>query len=255
MDLRTDFETDMLKIKIFEDDINMGQAAAEYASEVLNRSIRDKGAANIIIATGASQFTFYDALRKTQDLDWNRVTVFHLDEYVGMSDKHPASFRKYLKDRILQYVKVKKVYFLNGENENLEAEIDRYEALLESTEIDLACIGIGENGHIAFNDSPIADFNDPHLVKMVELDEDCRKQQWGEGWFPTLNEVPTHALSLTVPAIMKANIISCVVPDARKAQAVYNTVNSEISEKCPATILRTHSDCTLYLDRNSAQKL
>ena len=249
------FETDMLKIKIFEDDIIMGQAAGEYVSEVLKRSIKDKGEANIIIATGASQFTFYEALRTIQDIDWDKIIVFHLDEYVGMSDRHPASFRRYLKERILKYVNPKKTYFLNGDNENLEAEINRYETLLETAEIDLACIGIGENGHIAFNDPPIANFNDPHLVKMVELDDACRRQQLGEGWFPALDDVPTHALSLTVPAIMKANTISCVVPDARKAEAVYNTVNSEISEECPATILRTHSDATLFLDINSAQKL
>ena len=255
MNHNNDFETDMLKIKIFEDDIIMGQAAGKYVSEILKRSIKEKGEANIIIATGASQFTFYEALRTMQNIEWDKIIVFHLDEYVGMSDKHPASFRRYLQERILKYVNPKKVYFLNGDNENLDAEIKRYEALLETAEIDLACIGIGENGHIAFNDPPIANFNDPHLVKMVELDADCRRQQLGEGWFPTLNEVPTHALSLTVPAIMKANTISCVVPDARKSEAVYNTVNSKISEKCPATILRTHSDCTLFLDINSAQKL
>jgi glucosamine-6-phosphate deaminase len=172
-----------------------------------------------------------------------------------MNDQHPASFVKYLKERILDHVKPAEVHFLNGDASAPAEEARRYEDLLKYVEIDLACIGIGENGHIAFNDPPVADFNDYRLVKIVELDKECRQQQLGEGWFQTLDDVPTHALSLTVPAIMRANTISCVVPDKRKAMAVHNTIHADISEKCPATILRTHPDCTLFLDVNSAEML
>jgi len=248
-------KADKLNIKIFKDDIEMGQAAAVYTKKTIEEALTKKGKANIIIATGASQFTFYEALKKSEDLDWSSITIFHLDEYVGMSDQHPASFRKYLKERILEYINPGKVNFLNGDVVELDNEIERYESLLGAVEIDLACIGIGENGHIAFNDPPIADFKDPKLVKVVELEAACRRQQLGEGWFQSLGDVPTHALSLTVPAIMRSQTISCVVPDKRKAEAVYNTINAEISENCPATILRTHPDCTLFLDKNAAARL
>jgi glucosamine-6-phosphate deaminase len=189
------------------------------------------------------------------EIDWEKITVFHLDEYKGMAITHPASFRKYLKERILDNVNPKKVYYLGGDAEDIEAEVARYEDLLRKHPVDVACIGIGENGHIAFNDPPVADFNDPKLVKVVELDEACRKQQLGEGWFPTFDDVPTHALSLTIPAIMGCKHISCVVPDERKAEAVFNTINAEISTACPATILRTHPNTILYLDSSSASKL
>lgn len=186
---------------------------------------------------------------------WSKVTVFHLDEYAGMSSQHPASFRKYLKERILDYIQPGKVYFLEGDAEDPEEEVKRYEGLLKKVEIDLACIGIGENGHIAFNDPPVADFNDPKLVKIVKLDEACRLQQLGEGWFSSLNDVPSHALSLTVTGIMRAGKISCVVPDERKANAVYHALYGPVSEKCPASILRTHRDCTLFLDAFSAKQI
>lgn len=246
---------DRLRVKIYPDDVLMGEAAADYVEQVLVSVIDRKGKANIILATGASQFTFYKSLREKQSIMWSKVTVFHLDEYAGMSQKHPASFRKYLKERILNYIHPGKVYFLEGDADDLEGEVRRYENLLKDVEIDLACIGIGENGHIAFNDPPVADFKDPKLVKIVKLDEACRLQQLGEGWFPALNNVPTHALSLTVTGIMRARKISCVVPDERKADAVRKTLYDPVSEKCPATILRTHADCTLFLDGPSAGKI
>jgi glucosamine-6-phosphate deaminase len=249
------FEAERLKVRIFNDDVAMGKAAAAYAAKTLTEIFQSKAKANIIIATGASQFTFYEALREMKDLRWQDVTIFHLDEYVGMSDQHPASFRKYLKERILDHVHPGEVHLLNGDAEDPEGEVGRYASLMDAVEIDLACIGIGENGHIAFNDPPVADFNDPKLVKIVELDRECRQQQLGEGWFPTFSDVPTHAMSLTVPGIMRARKISCVVPDQRKSEAVFNTIHAGISEKCPATILRTHPDCTLFLDRHSAGKL
>lgn len=249
-----EFQKENLKVKIFENANLMGKAAAISVAEKLNTAVAEKGFANLILATGASQFQFLEHLQQ-QAIDWKKITVFHLDEYKGMPVTHPASFRKYLKERILDKVQPKQVHYLNGDAPDAEAEVLRYESLLKAHPIDVACIGIGENGHIAFNDPPVADFNDPKLVKVVELDEACRKQQLGEGWFPTLEDVPTHALSLTIPAIMRCKAISCVVPDERKAEAVYNTLNAEISTACPATILRTHPDCVLYLDEGSASKL
>ncbi|WP_372947603.1 glucosamine-6-phosphate deaminase [Mariniphaga sp.] len=243
-----------LNVKIFANKDEMGNAAAISVAKKLNAAVSEKGFVNLILATGASQFQFLEHLQN-QAIEWEKITVFHLDEYKDMPVTHPASFRKYLKERILNKVQPKQVHYLNGDAVDAEAEVLRYENLLKSHPIDIACIGIGENGHIAFNDPPVADFNDPKLVKVVELDEACRKQQLGEGWFSTFDDVPTHALSLTIPAIMGCKAISCVVPDERKAEAVFNTLNAEISTACPATILRTHPDCVLYLDEGSASKL
>ena len=245
---------DNLKVAVYENPKTMGAAAAEFVAKTLNITIAEKGSANLILATGASQFTFLEALKEKQ-IDWQSITVFHLDEYKGISDKHPASFRKYLRERILNDVAPKKTFFLNGDAEDLEKEMKDYARQLEQRTIDIACIGIGENGHIAFNDPPVADFNDPKLVKVVDLDEDCRRQQLGEGWFPTLEDVPKQALSLTIPAIMSCKTISCVVPDNRKANAIYTTLYQEISTECPGTILRTHSNTRLFLDQASASRI
>ena len=178
-----------------------------------------------------------------------------MDEYKGISDQHPASFRKYLKERILNAVSSKKIFFLEGDSDDLEKVMENYSAELRKHPIDIVCIGIGENGHIAFNDPPITDFDDPKLVKLAMHDETCRRQQLGEGWFPTFEDVPKEALTLTIPAIMRCKAISCVVPDERKAEAVYNTLYNEINTECPATILRTHSETKLFLDKKSAFKI
>lgn len=255
MDPIKSFKKDLLKVKIYTTNTEMGKAAADYSADIIRDTLRAKAEASVIVATGASQFTFYDALIKKPDLEWNKVIIFHLDEYVGMTDQHPASFRKYLKERFIRHIHPKAVFFLNGDTPDPQEEARKYARMLEKVEIDLACIGIGENGHIAFNDPPVADFNDPELVKIVRLDLDCRRQQLGEGWFPTLEDVPSHALSLTVSGIMRANKISCVVPDERKSEAIYHTIHDKISEKCPATILRTHPDCTLFLDESAARKI
>ena len=207
------------------------------------------------LATGASQFTFIDAFKKDTSLDWSCISVFHLDDYKGMPEDHPASFRRYLRERILDEVKPGAVYFLEGDAKDVDRELERYEELLRSHPIDVACIGIGENGHIAFNDPHVADFEDRYWVKIVELDEDCRRQQYGEGWFESLDDVPRSALTLTIPAILGSKTISCAVPDSRKANAVYNTLYGPISTDCPASILRTHSDATLFLDGFSSSKL
>ena len=249
-----EFTKDNLNVKIYKDALELGKSAADFTAQTLKKAIDKKGVANLILATGASQFTFLESLKK-QEIDWNKITVFHLDEYKGISDQHPASFRKYLKERILDEVKPKKIHFLNGDAESIQAEIGNYETLLKNHEIDIACIGIGENGHIAFNDPPVADFNDTKLVKVVVLDEACRQQQLGEGWFPTLEDVPKEALTLTVPAIMRSKVISCVVPDQRKAKAVHDALYNKIDTSCPASILRKHAAAHLLLDEAAASLL
>ena len=247
-------EKGKLSAQVYETDIQLGEAAATFVAERLMRSIEQQGKSNMILATGTSQFTFLEALKK-KDIDWSKITVFHLDEYINMPDQHPASFRKYLRKRILDEVKPLKINFIQGDADDIDKELERYENLLRAHPVDIACIGIGENGHIAFNDPPVADFNDPKLIKIVELDEVSRRQQWGEGWFKSLGDVPAHALSLTIPAIFNCNTISCAVPDERKAKAVYETLTGPINTVCPATILREHSDTVLFLDRRSAAKV
>jgi glucosamine-6-phosphate deaminase len=244
------FVKDRLKVNVFNEEPEMGRAAAIHTAQCLNSAISEKGSANLILATGTSQFSFLESL-KQMDTDWRRIIVFHLDEYIGIPETHPASFRRYLRERILDTVSPGKIYFINGDSKNLEDEMARYQSLLKRNPVDIACIGIGENGHIAFNDPPVADFNDTLWVKAVELDHACRMQQLGEGWFPSLDEVPLRAVTLTITAIMNCKVISCTVPGKRKAEAVNNTLNSEIDESCPATILRKHPNASLFLDRMS----
>lgn len=244
------FRKDNLNVRVFKDEARMGLAAAGFAAGRLRKVIADRGSACLILATGTSQYSFLEALRE-EALDWGRITVFHLDEYTGLPETHPASFRRYLRERILDEVRPGRVFLIDGSAPDIGAEARRYEKLLRENPVDIACIGIGENGHIAFNDPPVADFNDPALVKEVELDHACRMQQLGEGWFPTLDDVPGKALTLTIPAIMSSRVISCVVPGRRKAEAVNNTLYGEINESCPASILRRHGDATLFLDSGS----
>eukprot|EP01084_Bolivina_argentea_P132967 234640_1 len=237
-----------MEIRVFKNKDIMGVAAAERVGETIKTIVKQKGYARVIFATGASQFSFLSALVQKPNIPWNKVEAFHLDEYVGISDTHPASFRLYLNKRLFNKVtpKFNKVHLLNEKN------LTEYSQLLLENEIDLACIGIGENGHIAFNDPPVADFNDTKQIKIVELDEECRQQQVGEGWFPSLNDVPTHAITLTIPAIMRSKCISVVVPDSRKYNAVVNTLYGKISTKCPASVLRQHRHIILWLDEHSA---
>jgi glucosamine-6-phosphate deaminase len=244
------FQQDQLMVRVYEKEKEMGRAAAVFVAEKLAEAIAEKDHANLILATGTSQFAFLEALKELK-IEWSKITVFHLDEYAGISDQHPASFRKYLKERILNEVRPAQAHLIRGDAPDLKAEMDAYEALLRKHPVDIACIGIGENGHIAFNDPPVADFNDPRLVKLAELDEACRRQQLGEGWFPTLEDVPAHAVTLTIPAIMNCKTISCVVPGKRKANAVSNTLYGEIATSCPASILRTHPCTKLFLDQES----
>lgn len=248
------FQVDKLKVQVYDTAADMGQAAADLTSEHLQAAITTKGHANFISGTGASQFTYYDALVKAGAIDWSRVTAFHLDEYRGMAADHPASFRKFMQERLWDIVQPGEVQLLGGDADDIDGEVLRYEKELKAHPADLACIGVGENGHIAFNDPHVADFDDPRLVKVVELDETCRRQQLGEGWFPTLEDVPPQALSLTIPALMNADVVIAIVPDTRKAQAIANALYGPIGTACPASILRTHPNATLLLDRNAASR-
>ncbi len=248
------FKKDNLSVRIFKDETSAGQGSAEFVARHLTDAVQSKGYANLILATGASQFAFIAAI-KTLQVDWSKITVFHLDEYKDLSETHPASFRKYLKDRIIDEIRPFQVHYINGDAKEIDHEVARYEELLKAVTVDVACIGIGENGHIAFNDPEVADFNDPKLVKIVQLDDISRRQQLGEGWFSTFEEVPREAISLTIPAILRCDVISCMVPDERKANAVHNTLNAEISTACPATILRNHPHTVLFLDKDSASQL
>ena len=245
---------DRLNVVIYEQAELIADNASDFVEKKIKEAINKSGFANIILATGSSQFLFLEALKK-KEIDWKKITVFHLDEYKDISANHPASFRKYLRDRILNFVNPKKVYFLNGDAADCEKEMKKYEQSLINHPIDIACIGIGENGHIAFNDPGVADFSDRDLVKLVCLDEACRKQQFTEGWFPSLEAVPKQALTLTIPAILESKVISCFVPDQRKSKAVYDTLTGEINTSCPASILRTHPQSTLFLDISSSSKL
>ena len=243
-----------MKVIIKEDKVEVGKEAASIAYDTIAKAIEEKGEANIIAATGASQFEFFESLTSMRDLDWNKVRMFHLDEYVGISIEHPASFRKYLKERFIDKTGIKEYYFLDGDVENLEKEVGRLNNIISKHKIDIAFVGIGENGHLAFNDPP-ADFKEEKPYIVVALDEKCKKQQMGEGWFKTIDDVPKQAISMSVKQIMKSEIILCTVPDRRKAEAVHLCMDGEISPQYPASILRDHKECYLILDKDSASLL
>ncbi len=253
-EIREPFKCQDLQVRVFQAAEEMGEVAADFVAQTIQQAIQSRGKARVTFATGASQFEFLKVLIQ-HNIEWPRVEAFHLDEYIGLPEDHPASFRKYLNQRLFHIVKPGAVHLMDGTTDVLQEEIDRYTQLLMEDEIDLACIGIGENGHIAFNDPPVADFEDPQWVKVVELDEECRQQQFGEGWFERLEDVPRQALTQTVPAILRSKRISCFVPDERKAEAVYQALYGPLSTSCPASILRTHEDAVLWLDEAAARKL
>jgi glucosamine-6-phosphate deaminase len=242
-----------MKLNIYDDKQSMGAAAAQEIGQLINKAVQEKGKAAIILATGASQFEMLQHLVES-DVDWSRVTAFHLDEYIGLPESHPASFRKYLKERFSDKVGNLGMFnYVNGEAES-QTECDRIGKLIQQVTIDVACIGIGENGHIAFNDPP-ADFDIEVPYIVVELDETCRKQQLGEGWFPSLDDVPDKAISMSVKHIMKSDAIVCTVPDERKAMAVKAALQGEVTNMVPASILQMHPRCSMYLDKDSASLL
>ncbi len=240
-------------IKVFNNKREMAKVAAEQAASILRGAIEDHGKARLIAATGAAQFQFLEVLTGLPGIDWAKVEMFHLDEYIGLPESHPASFRKFLKERLIEKTGIRQHHLLNGDEDPAKV-IREVGAKLVSAPIDVAFVGIGENGHLAFNDPP-ADFEteEPYLV--VTLDEACRRQQLGEGWFPTFEDVPKCAISMGIRQILKAKKIVCFVPDARKANAVKACFEGEVSPLAPASILRTHPDTTVYLDVNSATLL
>ena len=241
------------KITILADKHSLGQAAADHAARSLRRTLSDQGSARVVAATGASQFEFLDALTRAPNIDWTRVEVFHLDEYVGLPSTHPASFRKYLLERLIHKAGITQYHLLDGDGDP-QGALRKIGAELQSKPVDILFAGIGENGHLAFNDPP-ADFqvDAPYLI--VDLDEACRQQQVNEGWFSKLTDVPRKAISMSVRQILRSREIIAAVPDTRKARAVKACLEGEISPMMPASILRTHPNSTIYLDKESAALL
>jgi glucosamine-6-phosphate deaminase len=244
----------IMDVRIFDSKEALGAAAAVRAAAVVDGAIEARRAARVIVATGASQFEFLAALARAEGVDWSRVTFFHLDEYVGLPQTHPASFRKYLRERVELPLRPGRFEYVDGSARDPEAECRRLERAVREAPIDLACVGIGENGHLAFNDPP-ADFETARAYQVVALDEACRRQQVGEGWFASLAEVPERAISMSIPQILDARAIICVVPDARKAAAVHACVDGPVSPMAPASALQRHANTTLFLDRDSAAQL
>ena len=249
------FQQDLLTVKMFPSIQQMGKCAATEVTNKICELLKEKAEINMIFAAAPSHNEFLSHLIHSKQIDWSRINAFHMDEYIGIHPEAPQSFGHFLRIRIFDKVPFKKVNYLNGLAENLEEECQRYADLLTKPPVDIVCLGIGENGHIAFNDPDVADFNDPKLVKIVELDPICRQQQVNEKCFKTLDLVPKEALTLTIPALLKAEWMFCIVPFKNKAQAVYQTVYGEVSEKCPASILRRKENSSLYLDPKSAERI
>jgi glucosamine-6-phosphate deaminase len=244
----------MIDVRVLPDKRALGEAAATDAAAILREAIAREGRAHVVAATGASQFEFLEALVRAPGIDWSKTVFFHLDEYVGLPDTHPASFRRYLRERIVDRVHPGTFHFIEGDAADPAAECRRVSALIQPRAIDVAFVGIGENGHLAFNDPP-ADFDtqEPYLV--VDLDEACRRQQLGEGWFKALDDVPRRAISMSVAQILRSRRILCIVPDARKARAVRDSLQTEVSPLRPASALQKHPATTVYLDPDSAALL
>jgi glucosamine-6-phosphate deaminase len=247
------FAVEKLQVKLFSNRREMGKAAGQSVAEKMKEILRVRETLSIVFASAPSQNEFLEELSQSPGIDWNRVTAFHLDEYVGLSSEVPESFGNFLRTRLFEKVRPGRVYYLNGMEKDLEAECKRYAGLLKDHPLDVACIGIGENGHLAFNDPPFADFQDPLLVKIVELDLVSRQQQVRDGCFQNLEEVPQKAITLTIPAILSAKFIYCMVPAHSKAEAVKRTLQDSVSTDCPATILRKHENAILFLDKESAK--
>lgn len=239
-------------VRIYETEQEVGKAAAETAASILRDAINEKGEAVFSVATGVSQFEFLKNLTSIASIDWSKTTMFHLDEYVGISGTHPGSFRKYLKERLINKVYPRTTYLIVGDAKDSELECERLSGIVKKKDIDVTFLGIGENGHLAFNDPPANfDTNKPYLI--VELDEKCRMQQVREGWFRGINEVPRRAISMSVKQIMKSKNVVCIVPGGRKAQAVKDCFEGDISRDHPGSILRKHNSVFLFLDKNSAR--
>jgi glucosamine-6-phosphate deaminase len=251
-----EFQVDSLHVLIFEDRADMGRAAAAHVAQAIGDRIRAAGHANVIFAAAPSQDEMLAALVADPSVDWSKVDGYHMDEYLGLGPDHPASFRRYLREHCFDPAGLGagRLHLIPGESTTSPLAVAlAYESVLKANPTDVVCAGIGENGHLAFNDPPVADFLDPVLVKVVRLDEPCRVQQVHDGCFTSIDEVPTHAFTLTIPALLAAPVVTVVVPGPRKAEAVRATLQGPIQEACPATALRRHPGARLYLDRDSAR--
>lgn len=249
------FKKDKLNVEIFDTRKEMGEKAAIDIANKFNELIDKKGEISVIWAAAPSQNDVLKALSENKDIKWDKINAFHMDEYIGLSKDAPQGFGNFLKEHIFGLVPFKSVNYIDVSATDADAEADRYAKVLSKQKIDVVVLGIGENGHIAFNDPPVADFSDDFIVKPVKLDEVCRQQQVNDGCFKTINDVPTHALTLTVPTLFNADYLFCIVPAPTKANAVYETINGSIDEHCPASILRLHDNAVLYLDADSSKLL
>lgn len=248
------FHKEKLEVRIFRNRSESGASAAEAVSEKINELLQTKEYVNIIFAAAPSQNEVLATLSE-KDIEWDRINAFHMDEYVGLDKDAPQGFGNFLRDRLFGKVSLREVHYLDGNAANVNQECERYSDLLLKHPTDIVCAGIGENTHLAFNDPHVADFNDKKMVKVVDLDQECRLQQVNDGCFNTIADVPTHALTLTIPALFKSTYAYIVVPGELKANAIYHTLNSEVNELYPSTILRRHNHAVLFLDENSASKL
>jgi glucosamine-6-phosphate deaminase len=246
---------DALHVRVADDTGEMADDAAAAAAQALRQALDARGEANVMLATGNSQLAFLDALLRIPGLEWERVRAFHMDEYVGLPSSHPASFRRYMRERVAARAPFLEFHYLNGDAPDPQAEADRYAALLRAHPLDMCCAGIGENGHLAFNDPPVADFEDAADVKVVALESASRRQQVGEGHFASLDEVPSHAITVTIPALLRAARVLVIVPEARKADPVHEALYGPVSTTCPASVLRRCANATLFLDSESSARL
>ncbi len=250
-----EFKCDKLNVRIYGTRSEMGKSAAHDIKMKICELLSEKSEINMIFAAAPSQNEVLKALAEDGEIEWERVNAFHMDEYIGLSKNAPQAFGNFLREHIFGLVRFKSVSYIDITARDAEAEAKRYGELIKRYPCDIVLLGIGENGHIAFNDPPVANFNDREYAKPVRLDEPCRIQQVNDGCFESLSEVPTHAITLTVPALISAPYLFCVVPAKTKANAVYDTLNGDIGEHCPASILRTHDNAVLYLDSDSASRL
>lgn len=255
MSVLKDFYCNNLRVRVFSTRGEMGVCAGTEAALKIKELLAVKETINVMFAAAPSQNETLQAIVADPDIDWTRVNAFHMDEYVGLDEKHPAGFRNFLNRAIFDGKPFRTVNLLNGNAADPDAEAARYSQLLQENPLDVCILGIGENGHIAFNDPPVADFNDPKLVKVVKLEHRCRQQQVNDGCFEVIDQVPTHALSVTIPGMCSAAWMYCSVPAATKAEAVYNVIHGEVSTSCPATILRKQPHAFLYTDADAGKGL
>lgn len=249
------FQVDQLPVRVYGGQSDLAADAARMVQAFLVQCIAERGAASAILATGNSQIQFLDELIKLGGVDWSKVTLFHMDEYMGIDANHKASFRRYMRERVESRVKPKMFHYIEGESDQPLTECARYADYLQEKEIDLCCMGVGENGHIAFNDPHVADFDDPWSVKLVKLDLRCRQQQVNEGHFPSVDDMPQFAYTITIPTLCAVRKIVCIAPEKRKAQAIHNALKDAVSPNCPASYLRTQPQAVLLLDTDSAALL